>query len=991
MTHLKNAPPSTTSTNNKTRIIPHETPTVSYAPEGDDEAPTEEEKTKIQALKEIMRGEKTTLPSLRDKDRKKVGEVTEQVNCLLQHIETDTLLELNNLIYAGAKMVAQSFTTQDRNLGNNREGKPNWERRLQRQISQLQRDEVLLRNTPHTDRPRVRLYNKYKVTQKGIATVVEELHQKRLAKEARLKRYRLRTAQYTQNRTFQNNEKKFYQDLNGERRQDMKPDATEAKNYWNSIWGHPKRHNVTPQWLGNMRKELEDIDKGEPIVLNETTLKHTLRKVANWKAPGPDGIHGYWFKKFTTLHGRLTHLLQNCLNEGKAPEWMTKGRTTLIQKDPGKGNIASNYRPITCLPLMWKILTGQIAERIYMSMDRRGLLPEEQKGCRIGTKGANDLLYIDQMILKEVRKRRKNIAMGWIDYKKAYDMIPHSWILECLRMFKISEPVVKFIGNSMEDWKVDLTAAGDKLAEVGIKRGIFQGDSLSPLLFVLTMIPLNRILKNSKGYHFSKTKGKVNHLMYMDDIKLFAKNRGELETLFNEVREYSEDIGMEFGIEKCAIMVMHKGRLSMTEGIELPDNNKIRALTAQDRYKYLGVLECDTIKREEMKEKIKREYLRRIRKILETKLNSRNLIKGMNTWAVSVVRYTGPFLGWTKEELQSMDRRTRKLMTMHKALHPRDDTDRLYVKRKEGGRGLISIEDCVQRAKVVLDRYVQTNSEEIIKSARDSATNNKVENNGTVQQTRKERWEGKKLYGEFKRQIQDIADEKSWTWLRKGNLKRETESLIMAAQNKSIRTNYIKAKIDRTQTNSKCRMCGERDETVNHITSECSQLAQKEYKHRHDRVATMIHWELSKQMGFNHVEKWYQHKPEAVLENDNHKLLWDFDIQTDHLIQARRPDLVIVDKKRKACQIVDVAVPADHRVKKKEGEKREKYQDLARELKKMWNMKTRVVPVIVGALGTVPKTLRERLEEIGIRGRIETVQTTALLGTARILRKVLEI
>ena len=72
----------------------------------------------------------------------------------------------------------------------------------------------------------------------------------------------------------------------------------------------------------------------------------------------------------------------------------------------------------------------------------------------------------------------------------------------------------------------------------------------------------------------------------------------------------------------------------------------------------------------------------RTRKILETKLNSRNLIKGINTWAVPLVRYSGPFLKWTRDELKQMDQRTRKLMTMHKALHPRDDVDRRYVSKK---------------------------------------------------------------------------------------------------------------------------------------------------------------------------------------------------------------------------------------------------------------------------------------------------------------------
>ena len=125
----------------------------------------------------------------------------------------------------------------------------------------------------------------------------------------------------------------------------------------------------------------------------------------------------------------------------------------------------------------------------------------------------------------------------------------------------------------------------------------------------------------------------------------------------------------------------------MTGGMELPNQDKIRMLGEKKMYKYLAILETDTIKQVEMKDKIKKEYLRATINLLETKLESRNLIKEINTWAVSLIKYSGPFLKWTKEGIKQMDQRTRKLTTMNKALHPRDDIDRLYVSRKEGGRG----------------------------------------------------------------------------------------------------------------------------------------------------------------------------------------------------------------------------------------------------------------------------------------------------------------
>ena len=129
------------------------------------------------------------------------------------------------------------------------------------------------------------------------------------------------------------------------------------------------------------------------------------------------------------------------------------------------------------------------------------------------------------------------------------------------------------------------------------------------------------------------------------------------------------------------------------------------------------------------------------------------------------------------------------------------------------------------------------------------------------------------------------------------------------------------------------------------------------------------------------------HNPASVLEDNTIKLQWSFDIHTDHLISARRPDLIIINKKMRTCKIVDFAVPADHRIKLKECEKKDKYLDLVRELEKLRNMK---VTIVIGAFGTVTKGLLKRLEDLEVGGRVKTIQTTTLLRTARILRRVLE-
>ena len=118
------------------------------------------------------------------------------------------------------------------------------------------------------------------------------------------------------------------------------------------------------------------------------------------------------------------------------------------------------------------------------------------------------------------------------------------------------------------------------------------------------MMPLNHILRKCTAGHKLSRSQEINHQMYMDDINLFAKNEKELETLMHAVRIYSQDMGMEFGIEKCAMRVMKSGKRHMSDGMELPNQEKVRTLGKNETYKYLGILEADTIKQVETKDKI---------------------------------------------------------------------------------------------------------------------------------------------------------------------------------------------------------------------------------------------------------------------------------------------------------------------------------------------------------------------------------------------------
>ena len=163
--------------------------------------------------------------------------------------------------------------------------------------------------------------------------------------------------------------------------------------------------------------------KQEDIEIGEGKVKEQLKK---FKAPGPDGVQCFWIKDLNGFHDRIAEQLNEIIKTGVVPTWMTTGSKILCVKDISKGNAASNYRPILCLPLMWKVLTGNAADQISTYMDERKLFPDEQEGCKGKARGTKDHLPFDKTIIKNCKRRHANLSIAWIDYRKAFDMVPCS-------------------------------------------------------------------------------------------------------------------------------------------------------------------------------------------------------------------------------------------------------------------------------------------------------------------------------------------------------------------------------------------------------------------------------------------------------------------------------------------------------------------------------------------------------------------------------------
>ena len=206
--------------------------------------------------------------------------------------------------------------------------------------------------------------------------------------------------------------------------------------------------------------------------------------------------------------------------------WLTNGITFLLPEND-ETDEPKNYLPITCLSTTYQLLTSIITESAYSHLDLNNILPLEQKGCRRGSYGCKDQLLINKMIQENCYKTKRNLSTAWIDYRKAFDSVPHSWILKSLELYKISPVIINFLKHSMTQWKTTLYlshANGTaKSQKVSIRRGIFQGDSISPLLFCIPLIPLSQELNNA-NYRYKIKEDKFNHLFYMDDLELFAKD-----------------------------------------------------------------------------------------------------------------------------------------------------------------------------------------------------------------------------------------------------------------------------------------------------------------------------------------------------------------------------------------------------------------------------------------------------------------------------------
>ncbi|KAI5731448.1 hypothetical protein M8J77_010139 [Diaphorina citri] len=763
----------------------------------------------------------------KQKTSQKFAKIVDLMNTkvLPANMTVEKFEDLHDGVYCAAITAAKCNGAKIKETGDNK-GKnvqpsvPPWKIRLQRKI-ETKRAEIARLNEYKRGRPSRKLerkvheiLEKYKIhtprdsMNEATAEFLDTLQQKLAVLSSRLKRYTKCTKRKQENSRFYNNEKKFYKDLKNlsceQENTGSTPEPNQINDYWSSIWTRQGQYNREAHWLQKESEEININQMEEPII-TRGQLTTIINALHNWKSPGSDNIHNFWYKKLTCLHEEILRYVNHFIsNPQEVPVFLTAGKTYLLPKkecttDPSK------YRPITCLQTFYKIMTSCIADLLNEHIEKEKIMTEEQKGCKKGAKGCKEQLIIDSVILKHAQNKNRNLSCCYVDYQKAYDSVPHAWLLKVLELYKVHPKIIKLLGNLMNTWRTAIHLQIENQTEqnnkrpgkeqhittnatpiIQITRGIFQGDSLSPIWFCLALNPLSKLLSRT-GIGYNLNSGRNNHLishqLYMDDLKLYAPSHGKLRELIVLVEQFSNDIGMKFGLDKCKVINIKKGKYE-TSAVQLESGGIIEAMDETDVYKYLGYAQARNIRHREIKDALTNEYMSRIRRVCQTDLNSKNMFKAINTLAIPILTYSFGIIQWTETDIENIMRKTRVELTRQRKLHPKSSTIRISLPRNEGGRGLIDIKNLCSKQLNQLREYFYGKKntsilhQRVCEADKDYTPLNlaneerQINENVRCEADKLEEWRSKPLHGRHAHDLNHTNVDKtaSNAWLRHGQL-----------------------------------------------------------------------------------------------------------------------------------------------------------------------------------------------------------------------------
>ena len=584
-----------------------------------------------------------------------------------------------------------------------------------------------------------------------------------------------------------------------------------------------------------------------------------------------------------------------------------------------------------------------------------------QLGAVEGMLGTVDQLIIDRCIMEEVKQHHRNLAVAFYDYKKAYDKVHHDWMIRVYEWIGIPRNVIRLTEELMSKWKtrLEIWNGSEKVTSrwIRILCGFLQGDSYSPVGFCIIEIPVCILLQHSRGYRMGEPGNRVvkrTHILFVDDLK---ESHQALKIVNEIIVQASHDTGACYGVSKCAEIVFKNGKMVKGEGLQVleermktmdPDENEI--------YKFLGIEQADGIRMKAMYERVKEEVAKRMKIIVKAELNDENLIKAINIKVIPVAAYVMNICKFNVSELKELNQIIKRKLRGRSMLGRQASDERLYLKREKGGRGLKSMMDVYKETRLRVACYMAKSTNRWIEVAWMRET--MKEENAIVMESIKTMEEvGVRLRfedGSIRLDVEVIEAEREYkaTWRKvKISLQKATEakrieiyktkvqqsqfyqeqeeecrlwlkqnlhgpktSSIMTMLEQMVETRSWKAARGLTQ-DKRCRVCYERDETIEHLVAGCKVLANNEYLLRHNRALMIMTVAWAKEYELVSKDKvWYNERWErgTVMENDKGKLVWDFEFHLRKTTTARRPDLILEDKEKTKIWICDMASVKKH-------------------------------------------------------------------------------
>lgn len=516
------------------------------------------------------------------------------------------------------------------------------------------------------------------------------------------------------------------------------PNIHQVRRFWKKIVGVDKPFNSANKQLVAWERSVNEVQGDNALrdYLNLDLWNGVVHKMKSWKAYGPDRLHGFWWKTFETANAALFKLAKHHIETGqKLPlRWITDGRVVLIFKS-GSRSEPSNFRPIACLNTCYKLVTGLVSAYLDRHMRERNILPNEQIALRGGMWPCLHAHTLDQTLTADAQNQKgKPLSVAWIDYAKAFDSVPHSYILWLFNAVQVPIPLRKFLKSVIKSWRVqyETSSPGGKIErsnQLRIRSGVLQGDSFSPLLFCLAMAPISHAI-NSCRERYTTSSGKLNktqvslsHLFYMDDLKLYANSSEGLTKLKEVVASISKDICMELNVKKCAEAHYKPKRMlkdSVTSDIEPSTLRSIDfpLLDGESLYKYLGMEQKLGLQESKAWDRAEDRCFKIAHRLWDSDLTFRQKVKSCNTTIIPVYKYiascvikgSGKYAS-VLERGERLDRTFRKHLVEWKARYKANCVARLYLPVEMGGLGLKSIKEAIEEATIYSWAYLCTRKE----------------------------------------------------------------------------------------------------------------------------------------------------------------------------------------------------------------------------------------------------------------------------------------